>query len=50
MSGFEEGLTETVHVLVQLLKKDGNNDCIESYTEEKIRAQFDSDSRYDQLP
>ena len=45
MSGFEEGLTETVHSIVHLLEKDGNNDCRDSYTEFKIREQFDKESR-----
>ena len=45
MSGFEEGLTETVHAIVHLLEKDGNEDCRDGYTETKIREQFDKDSR-----
>ena len=46
MSGFEEGLTETVFSIVKLLNKDGTNDCSDGYTEQRIREQFNEDSRY----
>ena len=46
MSGFEEGLTETVFSIVKLLNKDGTNDSSDGYTEERIREQFNEDSRY----
>ena len=45
MTGLEEGLTETIHALTNLLYADGTTDNPEGFTEYQVIEQFNKDSK-----